>query len=103
VRVAVLGGTGFIGHHVTRCLIEAGADVTTIQRGQTSVSVPGARRLEADRKRTATLASALGAAAPTVLIDMIGYTAEDMDRLLAALPAALERLVVISSGDVYWT
>ncbi len=101
--MAVLGGTGFIGHHVTRWLVEAGADVTTIQRGQSPLGVPGARSVRADRKRTSTLVTALAAAAPAVLIDMIAYSGEDMERLLAALPVSLERLVVISSGDVYWT
>jgi len=103
VRVGVLGGTGFIGHHVTRWLVEAGADVTTIQRGQTPLRVSGAQRVRADRNRSSTLVRALAAAAPAVLVDMIAYSGEDMERLLAALPVSLERLVVISSGDVYWT
>jgi nucleoside-diphosphate-sugar epimerase len=47
--------------------------------------------------------SALAAAAPNVLIDMTAYTGEDMERLVAAIPVSLERLVVVSSGDVYWT
>ena len=103
MRVTVLGGTGFIGHHVTRWLVEAGADVTAIHRGHTPARVPGVRSLAADRRGASTLSSALAAAAPNVLIDMTAYTGEDMERLLTALPASLERLVVISSGDVYWT
>jgi nucleoside-diphosphate-sugar epimerase len=103
MRVAVLGGTGFIGHHVTRWLVEAGADVITIQRSQITSGVPGVRSLKADRKHTSTLVAALEAASPTVLIDMIAYSGEDMERLLRALPVSVERLVVISSGDVYWT
>jgi nucleoside-diphosphate-sugar epimerase len=103
VRVSVLGGTGFIGRHVTSRLVEAGADVTTIQRGRTRDRLPAAPSLAADRMQPSTLAAALAAAEPHVLIDMIAYSGEDMERLLAALPRSLERLVVISSGDVYWT
>jgi nucleoside-diphosphate-sugar epimerase len=103
VRVAVIGGSGFIGHHVTGWLVKAGADVTVIHRGQTAVRVPGARSLRADRKHTSALATALAAAAPSVVVDMTAYTGDDVERLLAALPASLTRLVVISSGDVYWT
>lgn len=103
MRVAVLGGTGFIGHHVTRWLVEAGAEVTTIHRGHTPVRVPGVRSVSADRRNTFTLASALAAAAPQVLIDMVAYTGEDIERLLTAVPASVERLLVVSSGDVYWT
>lgn len=103
MRLAVLGGTGFIGHHVTRWLVEAAEDVTTIHRGHTPARVPGARNVTADRQHPSALARALAAAAPTVLIDMTAYRGEDMERLLAAVPASLERLVVISSGDVYWT
>jgi nucleoside-diphosphate-sugar epimerase len=103
MRVAVLGGTGFIGHHVSRWLVEAGADVTTLHRGRTARRVAGARSLVTDRQHLASLASGLAAAAPNVLIDMIAYTGEDMERLLAAIPDSVEHLVVVSSGDVYWT
>ncbi len=103
MRVAVIGGTGFIGHHVTQWLVKAGADVTAIHRGQTPVRVPGVRSLRADRKHGSTLATALATALPAVVVDMTAYTRTDVKALLAALPASLVRLVVISSGDVYWT
>jgi nucleoside-diphosphate-sugar epimerase len=100
----VLGGTGFIGRHVVGRLLQAGAKVTTIQRGRTGpAAAPGARSLAADRADVAALQAALADAAPAVLVDMIAYTAEDAERLVLSLPASLERLVVISSGDVYWS
>jgi nucleoside-diphosphate-sugar epimerase len=103
VKVAVLGGSGFIGHHVTRWLVEAGASVTVIHRGRTPVRVRSARVSTADRHDQADLSRALAAAAPKILVDMTAYSDRDMELVLAAAPASLERLVVISSGDVYWT
>lgn len=102
-RITLLGGTGFIGRHVLRRLLDAGADVTVVHRGRTGSAPPPARSLAADRADGQALRAALAEARPAVLIDMIAYTAEDAERLLAALPESLERLVVISSGDVYWT
>jgi nucleoside-diphosphate-sugar epimerase len=99
----VLGGTGFIGRHVVGRLLEAGAKVSTIQRGRTDAAAPGARSLAADRADVAALRAALADAAPAVLVDMIAYTKEDAERLVQSLPPSLERLVVISSGDVYWS
>ena len=103
MKVTVVGGSGFIGHHVTRWLIEAGEAVTVIHRGRTPSRVPGARALTADRQDHAGLTRALATAAPKVLVDMTAYTARDMELLLAAAPSSLHRLIVISSGDVYGT
>jgi nucleoside-diphosphate-sugar epimerase len=103
VRVALIGGTGFIGHHVSRWLVEADTDVTVIHRGQTRGQVPGLRSLIADRKDTPALTAALATTNPDVVVDMTAYTGEDVERLLSALPASLARLVLVSSGDVYWT
>jgi nucleoside-diphosphate-sugar epimerase len=102
-RVTVLGGTGFIGRHVVHRLLEASADVTTIQRGRTGSAAPAARSHVADRADASALRAVLADAAPAVLVDMLAYTAEDAERLVQSLPASLERLVVISSGDVYWS
>jgi nucleoside-diphosphate-sugar epimerase len=102
-RVTLLGGTGFIGRHVAHRLVDAGADLTTVQRGHTGTAPLAGKLLPADRHDVGALRTALAKATPAVLIDMIPYTGEDVERLLAALPASLERLVVISSADVYWT
>jgi nucleoside-diphosphate-sugar epimerase len=102
-RIAVLGGSGFIGSHLARWLVEAGSDVTVIHRGRTPLRAAGARSLTADRHQPAALTKALAIATPRVLIDMTAYGRVDVDLLLAALPASVEHLVLISSGDVYWT
>ncbi len=101
--VTVLGGTGFIGQHVTRQLAEAGAEVTTIARGTSAGPGLPAQSLKADRADAAGLARVLATAAPAVVVDMIAYQQRDIEALLAALPTSVERLVVISSGDVYAT
>jgi nucleoside-diphosphate-sugar epimerase len=103
VRVTVLGGTGFIGRHVTRQLVDAGAEVTIVTRGIAASADQPARVLKADRSDPVTLARALATARPAVLIDMIAYQQRHIEELLHTLPASAERLVVISSGDVYAT
>jgi len=103
VRVALIGSTGFIGQHVARWLTAGGHEVIGIQRGLSATQVPGIRNLTADHHDLPTLASALAQAAPAILVDMAAYTADDTDRLTAALPATVRRLIIISSGDVYWT
>jgi nucleoside-diphosphate-sugar epimerase len=103
VRVALIGSTGFIGRHVARWLTTGGHDVIGIQRGSSSTQIPGVRNLTADHQDLPALASALAQAAPTIVVDMVAYTADDTDRLTAALPATVRRLIIISSGDVYWT
>ena len=101
-RVTVLGGTGFIGRRVVRRLEDAGAHVSAVQRGRAARRRPLAS-LAAVSADLAALRAALAEAAAAVLVDMIAYTAEDAERLVRSLPGSLERLIVISSGDVYWT
>jgi len=103
MRVAVVGGTGFIGRYVARRLAESGAFVTTIGRGTTGLAKSVVRSVMADRGDPIALANALALASPEVVVDMIAYRPEHIESLLEALPSSVERLVVISSGDVYAT
>jgi nucleoside-diphosphate-sugar epimerase len=101
MRVCILGGTGFIGRHVARQLAEAGADVTTVERGTIRCPASTTASLQADRNDPAALRVALATAAPTIVVDMVAYQERVVESLLGALPPTVERLVVISSGDVY--
>jgi nucleoside-diphosphate-sugar epimerase len=101
MRVTVLGGTGFIGRHVSRLLAKAGNEVAVVHRSDTPLGTPRVRSLKADRQAAVELAIALRTAAPQVLIDMTAYAPADVERLLSVVPSSLERLVVISSADVY--
>jgi nucleoside-diphosphate-sugar epimerase len=103
VRVALIGSTGFIGQQVARRLTAEGHEVVGIQRGSSAPQVPGVSNITADRHDLPALAGALAQAAPTILVDMVAYTADDADGLTAALPGTVRRLIIISSGDVYWT
>ena len=67
--VLVLGGT----HHVGRAVVEAGLargwSVTTVTRGLSDPSTPGAEALHADRTDPATLSAALGARSWDAVLD----------------------------------
>jgi len=69
VDLLVLGGT----HHVGRAVVEAGLargwSVTTVTRGFSGPSTPGAEALHADRTDPATLSAALGARSWDAVID----------------------------------
>ena len=51
MRLLVLGGTGFVGRHITEAALDAGHDVTVFNRGRTNADLfPGATRLTGDRE-----------------------------------------------------
>ena len=103
MRVAIVGGTGFIGRHVAHRLAESDVSVTTVQRGMTGPVSSDVSALRVDRSEPIALARALALVSPAVVVDMIAYRPEHIEGLLEALPSSVERLVVISSGDVYAT
>ncbi len=100
--VLVLGGTGFIGREIVLALAEAGHPVTVFHRGHTPGGLPeSVDRLLGDRRQLCRHADELRAARPHVVVDVIAYTESDATACVQLFGGVAERLVVISSQDVY--
>lgn len=98
MRVLIIGGTGFIGPHIARRLLERGHEVTVLHRGEMEAdlpaevehihtdiaSVPDKHKLEAD-----------------AVIHVCAMTQEDAENALRLFRGRTGKLVVLSSGDVY--
>lgn len=98
--VLLIGGTGFLGGHVTRGLALAGHRVTTLSHRQRPVE-NGVASLTADRRDPASLARALEGRRFDLTVDFLVYDAADVEALLFVPYAALGRYVMISTGQVY--
>jgi nucleoside-diphosphate-sugar epimerase len=101
MRLLIIGGTGFIGAHVTRQLAESGHEVTVFHRGDVPPRDAGVCELRGDRHDLAAHASALERLAPDVVVDMILSSGTQCRALVDTMTGRAGRLVVISSQDVY--
>lgn len=97
--VLLVGGSGFMGRHVSRALLAAGHQVTVLARH--AHSGDGLPYLTADRSDPVALAHALEGRSFDLTVDFLAYDAVDVERLLKLPHAALGRYVMISTGQVY--
>lgn len=102
MKALVLGGSKFIGLHLVRALLEAGHDVTVLNRGVTPVtfSAPVAR-LTADRSDAASVRKALRRSTWDAVFDISGYTASQVAPVVEALQGGVDRYVFCSTVSVY--
>ncbi|PWT79578.1 MAG: NAD-dependent dehydratase [Acidobacteria bacterium] len=101
MRILVLGGTNFMGPHVVRGLVEGGHDVTIFHRGQTELELPASvHHVHGDFTNFSEHAAALRILEPQVVLDMVPFREEDVQRL-KSFKGVARRVVAISSGDVY--
>lgn len=101
LRVAVLGGTRFVGKAIVAELRRAGHEVLVIHGGNggcsRSTSTP---HLHTDRLRLGEVANRVESFDPQAVVDVNALTATDVTAV-APIFARCARVVVISSCDVY--
>jgi nucleoside-diphosphate-sugar epimerase len=101
VRIAVLGGTRFIGRAAVEELHAAGHEILVIHRGHLEPDdLPPVKHLHCERADLVHHRGELDAFGPEAAIDCRALTRRDAEASLAAL-ASVARWIVISSVDVY--
>ncbi|HEV2416161.1 MAG TPA: NAD-dependent epimerase/dehydratase family protein [Candidatus Dormibacteraeota bacterium] len=101
MKVAVLGGTRFIGRAAVEELAAAGHELLIVHRGQLEpVDMSQVEHLHCERSDLASHKKDLTAFAPEAVVDCFALTRADAEGALQALPN-VRRWIVISSVDVY--
>jgi nucleoside-diphosphate-sugar epimerase len=102
MKILVIGGTNFIGPPVIQKLCEMGHEVTIFHRGKTAAELPKeVRHLLSDRSQLNQMQSELKHLSPQVVLDMFPYTEADAIALMNVFNGIVERVVAVSSMDVY--
>jgi len=102
LRIAVLGGTRFIGRRIVDELVEHGHEVLVVHRGKSEPpGLADVRHLHADRLDLAPVAQDLREFDPEAVLDCAAFGAADSDAVLGSFLDDDLRLVVLSSMDVY--
>ena len=102
MKILVLGGTNFFGAHAVRRLASKGHDVTVFHRGETEAALPeNVRHLHGDRQNLADHTATFRNLKPDVVLDTLAMVEKDAEDVMRVFPGLAERLVVLSSGDVY--
>jgi 2'-hydroxyisoflavone reductase len=103
LRVLLLGGTGFIGPHLVRTLLERGHTPTLFNRGRTTPRLfaelfPGLENLVGDRDGDI---SALAGGRWDAVIDDSGYTPQQVSATARLLVGSVGQYLFTSTRGVY--
>jgi 2'-hydroxyisoflavone reductase len=99
MRILMVGGTSFVGRAIAWAALDAGHDVTVINRGQTASDLPqSVTRLIGDRHGDM---SALADVDFDVTVDAIAFRPADVDVLAKALGARGGHHIQISTVSAY--
>ncbi len=102
MKILIIGGTGFLGRHVTATALEKGMDVTLFNRGQRDSelfsSYKQVKTIYGDRKKDLEKLADLSF---DVVIDTCGYFPSEIKKMLNTLGDKLKHYVFISTVSVY--
>ncbi len=102
MKILIIGGTKFLGYHLTRRLVRSGFEVTLFNRGIT----PGnfnekVARVTGDRKNYDEFYNRFHGKRFDAVIDLIGYDLDDIEVTEKTFRGNIGQYIFISSGQVY--
>src|SRR5271154_3310250 len=100
MKILILGGTRFVGRLIAHRLLEGGASVTLLHRGETGGPTPRATTVSGDRSKPDGLAG-LGETRFDAVVDMSAYFSDWTRAAADELTGRIAHYVFISSGAVY--
>lgn len=100
-KILIIGGTRNMGYYLSKRLIEAGYDLTLLNRGVTSDDLPTVHRLHADRTDTKQMRRALLAKSFDIVIDFVMFRGPEAEDSIEIFKDNVGQYVVLSSGQVY--
>ncbi len=99
MRLLILGGTEFLGRHLTEAALEQGHEVTLFNRGRSNPELfPEAEKLHGDRNGDL---SALEGRSWDAAVDTSGYLPRQVRASAGLLAEAVEHYTFVSSISVY--
>lgn len=101
MHVLVIGGTGFVGRHVVRRLVDGGHTVALFHRLENTADEDAVAHIRGDRRDLLAFDSEFRHFAPDVVLDTIAYSERDAESLMKVFRGVARRAVVLSSQDVY--
>ena len=102
MKILVIGGTNFIGPPVVRRLCGMGHEVTVFHRGKSIAELPSdVHHILGDRTHLDKFKNKFEEISPQVVLDMFAYTEQDARTLMNTFKGIAQRVVAISSMDVY--
>jgi nucleoside-diphosphate-sugar epimerase len=101
-NILIIGGTRNIGYILSKQIIEAGHQLTILNRGVTPDDLPAdVHRLRCDRTDPQQLRRALSNRQFDMAIDMTLYHAHEAEQVIEVLNGQVGHYVAISTGQVY--
>jgi nucleoside-diphosphate-sugar epimerase len=102
MKILIIGGSGFIGPFVANQLKELDHDVILFNRGKSQNPLAlNFERILGERKNLISFKDEFKKYSPDVVIDMIPLGEEDAIKTLETFKGITDRIIAISSQDVY--
>ena len=101
-RILIIGGTRNMGYFLSQRLVEAGYDLTLLNRGITRDDLPPSiHRLHVDRTNHQQMRRALLGKRFDVVVDFVLYTGDETRAIIELFRDRIEHYIALSSGQVY--